>query len=51
MTEKLYYIDAYIKEFTATVTDVVTDRRGTAIVLDRTAFSPRRADRAQIPAT
>ena len=40
MTEKLYYIDAYIKEFSATVTDVITDSRGVALVLDRTAFFP-----------
>lgn len=40
MTEKLYYIDAYIKEFTATVTDVLTDKDGVALVLDRTAFFP-----------
>lgn len=40
MTEKLYYNDAYIKEFTATVTDVVTDSRGIAIILDRTSFFP-----------
>ena len=40
MTEKLYYIDAYIKEFSATVVDVVSDSRGTALLLDRTAFFP-----------
>jgi alanyl-tRNA synthetase len=40
MTEKLYYSDAYIKEFTATVVEVVTDKRGVAAVLDRTAFFP-----------
>ena len=40
MTEKLYYTDAYIKEFTAVVTDVVTDKHGVALVLDRTAFFP-----------
>ena len=40
MTEKLYYIDAYIKEFSATVTDVITDSRGVALVLERTAFFP-----------
>lgn len=40
MTEKLYYQDAYIKNFSATVTDVVSDARGTAVILDRTAFFP-----------
>ena len=40
MTEKLYYIDAYIKEFAATVVDVVSDKHGLAVVLDKTAFFP-----------
>ena len=40
MTEKLYYVDAYIKDFSAKVIDVVTDPRGIALVLDRTAFFP-----------
>lgn len=40
MTEKLYYTDAYIKEFTSTVTDVITDKSGVALILDRTAFFP-----------
>lgn len=40
MTQKLYYIDAYIKSFTATVLDVIKDEKGIAIVLDRTAFFP-----------
>ena len=40
MTEKLYYVDAYIKDFSAKVIDVVTDSRGIALVLDRTAFFP-----------
>ncbi len=40
MTEKLYYKDAYIKEFTAVVTDIISDGRGTAVILDRTAFFP-----------
>jgi alanyl-tRNA synthetase len=36
MTERLYYLDPYLKEFTATV--VRTTERG--VVLDRTAFYP-----------
>lgn len=36
MTKKLFWDDAYIKEFTATVTSV----DGTQIVLDQTAFHP-----------
>src|SRR5438128_12322903 len=40
MTERLYYSDAYLREFDASVVRV--DRRDgrTAIVLDRTAFYP-----------
>ena len=38
--EKLYYSDAFLKNFTATVTDC-TDLKGkTALLLDRTAFYP-----------
>ena len=37
MTEKLFWQDAYIKEFDATVTSI----EGARLVLDRTAFNPR----------
>lgn len=37
MTKKLFWEDAYIKEFTATVTSVDGDK----VVLDQTAFHPR----------
>ena len=40
MTEKLYYRDAYIKEFDATVADSFTDGDKFVIVLDSTAFFP-----------
>ncbi len=40
MTEKLYYIDAYIKEFDAEVTSVFADGDGYLVTLDRTAFFP-----------
>lgn len=40
MTKKLYYKDAYIKEFKATVVALHEDERGIAAVLDRTAFFP-----------
>lgn len=40
MTEKLYYKDAYIKEFKAEVVDSVTDQLGIAVILDKTAFFP-----------
>ena len=40
MTEKLYYIDAYIKEFEATVLDSYTDGDKNVVILDRTAFFP-----------
>lgn len=40
MTEKLYYVDAYINEFDATVVDQYVDNGKNVIVLDRTAFFP-----------
>lgn len=40
MTEKLYYIDAYICEFTATVTSVKAVGDVYQVILDRTAFIP-----------
>ena len=40
MTEKLYYTNAYIKEFTATVTAVTPIENGYFTVLDKTAFFP-----------
>jgi len=38
MTELLYHTDAYLQEFEAVVTAVLTDER--AVVLDKTAFYP-----------
>jgi len=40
MTHKLYYDDAYIKEFTAKVTEVTEDEGVYKIVLEKTAFFP-----------
>ena len=40
MTEKLYYTDAYIKEFQATVIDSFMEGERYVAVLDRTAFFP-----------
>ena len=40
MTEKLYYIDAYIKEFDAIVTNAWCDGEDYFATLDRTAFFP-----------
>ena len=40
MTEKLYYTDAYIKEFSATVIDSYEDNGRYVAILDRTAFFP-----------
>jgi len=40
MTEKLYYKDAYIKNFTAEVLSVTRIEGGFDIVLDKTAFFP-----------
>ena len=40
MTEKLYYLDSHMAEFSARVMDCLPDDRGFLIVLDRTAFFP-----------
>lgn len=40
MTEKLYYRDAYIKEFSAEVLSVTECENGYDIILDKTAFFP-----------
>lgn len=40
MTEKLYYIDAYIKEFDAEVVSLTSHKDGFDVVLTRTAFFP-----------
>jgi alanyl-tRNA synthetase len=40
VTERLYYSDSYLTEFTATVTRVVTHEGRPAVVLDRTVFYP-----------
>ena len=41
MTERLYYTDAYLREFEATIVDVVPVGDGrTAAILDRTVFYP-----------
>ncbi len=40
MTEKLYYTDAYIKEFSAKVLEVKETEKGFDTILDKTAFFP-----------
>ena len=40
MTEKLYYNDPFLKEFTATVLSCEQGKNGWQVVLDRTAFYP-----------
>ena len=40
MTEKLYYLDAYLDEFECKVTDLYTDERYIYVETDRTAFFP-----------
>ena len=39
-TEKLYYADPLLKEFTATVLDCQAGKNGYTVTLDRTAFYP-----------
>ena len=39
-TEKLYYADPFLKEFTATVLDCQSGKNGFVVTLDRTAFYP-----------
>ncbi|MCH5199012.1 MAG: hypothetical protein J1E34_08915 [Oscillospiraceae bacterium] len=40
MTQKLYYENAYIFEFTATVENIIDFEGKTAVILDKTAFFP-----------
>ena len=40
MTEKLFYADPFLKEFTATVVSCECEKDAFAVVLDRTAFYP-----------
>lgn len=40
MTEKLYYNDAYLREFSAQIEAIRATERGTAVRLDKTAFYP-----------
>ncbi|MGQ9561145.1 MAG: alanyl-tRNA editing protein [Candidatus Oleimicrobiaceae bacterium] len=40
MTERLYWFDAYLREFDAQVVDVRPAQEGCAVVLDKTAFYP-----------
>ena len=39
-TERLYYTDAYQTSFTATVVDCLPQKKGWAVVLDKTCFYP-----------
>lgn len=39
-TERLYYADGYLTEFSASVVRTSTDERGVRVYLDRTAFYP-----------
>ena len=39
-TEKLYYLDSHMREFTATVLSCLPGKHGFDVVLDRTAFYP-----------
>ena len=39
-TEKLYYYDPFLTDFTATVLSCEESKKGWQVVLDRTAFYP-----------
>ncbi len=43
-TQRLYYEDAYLQQFTAVVTSCEAQKDGYAITLDRTRFIRRAAD-------
>ena len=40
MTEKLFYEDAFLREFSGTVTDCREEKGQWIVVLDKTAFYP-----------
>lgn len=40
MTERLYYTDSYITEFTAEVLDIISDDGNILLIFDKTAFFP-----------
>ena len=40
MTEKLYYKDGYLKDFTANIIEYKKEDNTHSVVLDRTAFFP-----------
>ncbi len=40
MTDRLYYTDSYLREFDATIVDVISVDGRSAAILDRTAFYP-----------
>ena len=54
-TKRLYYEDAYINEFTATVLECREEQNGYGILLDQSAFYPegggQPSDRGQIDGT
>lgn len=46
MTEKLYYIDAYMNSFSATVLSVEPENDNYVVILDKTAFFPNEGGQA-----
>ena len=49
MTEKLYYTDGSMREFTAAVVSCTEEDGRIAVELDRTAFSRRAGDKLPTP--
>ena len=45
MTRKLYYENAYIKEFDAKIVSVTNSDDGFDVILDATAFFPEEGDK------
>lgn len=48
MTKRLYYEDAYCREFDARVTGCREGKRGWEVTLDQTAFYPEGEDSLQM---
>ena len=48
MTEKLYYADSFLTEFTARALSCEKSKNGWEVQLDRTAFYPERSEERRV---